>query len=482
MLGTIHRGLPPMMVAISLVVLTVVFQNCGDGFNSKPTNVLRIDSITCNPDGCESSENALIQCSFNGMTVDDGQSITAYRDSSVPFGQSCESESRTCSDGQLSGSFTEELCSPEPGQDCLIGDMTVTHGTTVVAWAEESVVAGTGTCQSEERVCDNGSVNGSFLYETCFERQPNDCVLGGQTIVNGNSITAYNLPTVPFEGTCQAEDRTCTDGGLSGSYSNVSCVTSGPADCILDGVTLGHGGTLPTFEEKIIAPGGTCTSEDQICDNGNWSGTFEYSSCDIQGTSIPREINSPVTITGDAYINSPTKVISEGSVFDSNFAFCGTTGNVINLTLSPTNDTIHVGDNFVGGGTIGLTPGVDLISMVSYRAETTAWETYCSFPSVSTNNTIMVNSTLTIKGNMTLSNVTLYVGNGGKLVVEGGAIRIGTSAENSSILMLDTGSELHLTQDNCYLGWNDQPENGDISYGMLFNAGTIYCGSQLPAQ
>jgi hypothetical protein len=47
-------------------------------------------------------------CTFNGQTVADGSSVTAYRDSSNAT--QCVSETRTCSNGTLSGSYTNASC------------------------------------------------------------------------------------------------------------------------------------------------------------------------------------------------------------------------------------------------------------------------------------------------------------------------------------------------------------------------------------
>jgi len=49
-------------------------------------------------------------CTFNGVTVPNGASITAYPVSSVPFGQTCPSQQRTCVNGVLSGSFAFASC------------------------------------------------------------------------------------------------------------------------------------------------------------------------------------------------------------------------------------------------------------------------------------------------------------------------------------------------------------------------------------
>lgn len=61
-------------------------------------------------------------CSFNGQTIASGSSVTAYESSSVPYGQTCKGETRTCSNGQLSGSYTFAACAPQAQPSCQMGN------------------------------------------------------------------------------------------------------------------------------------------------------------------------------------------------------------------------------------------------------------------------------------------------------------------------------------------------------------------------
>lgn len=47
-----------------------------------------------------------------GGTIAHGSSVTAYAAASVPCGGSCSSQSRSCNDGVLSGSYTKASCAP----------------------------------------------------------------------------------------------------------------------------------------------------------------------------------------------------------------------------------------------------------------------------------------------------------------------------------------------------------------------------------
>lgn len=49
-------------------------------------------------------------CAFNNTNIASGSSITAYKTASVPYGSSCLSEKRSCSNGALSGSYTYSNC------------------------------------------------------------------------------------------------------------------------------------------------------------------------------------------------------------------------------------------------------------------------------------------------------------------------------------------------------------------------------------
>lgn len=52
-------------------------------------------------------------CTFGGTTVAHGASVTAYQASSVASGQTCQSQTRTCSNGTLSGTYANASCSVE---------------------------------------------------------------------------------------------------------------------------------------------------------------------------------------------------------------------------------------------------------------------------------------------------------------------------------------------------------------------------------
>lgn len=98
---------------------------------------------------------------------------------------------------------------------------TIKHGQTVTAY---SSAAPAGTCASvaETRVCRNGVLSGSFSIASCSE----GCALPwGGYLAHGQSVTAYQLASVPCEMACSdaQETRSCSAGALSGSFVNNAC-------------------------------------------------------------------------------------------------------------------------------------------------------------------------------------------------------------------------------------------------------------------
>lgn len=161
-------------------------------------------------------------CVLNGVTVVNGTSTIAYQTSSVPFGTECLSESRTCRNGTLSGTYQFISCSVGAGNSCMFNGKMVVSGTSVTAYKTADVPYGT-TCVSESRACANGTLSGTYAYDACTVRAGLLCYMNGQTVTHGSTVTAYLLPSVSYGRSCTSQSRTCTNGVLSGSYQFHSC-------------------------------------------------------------------------------------------------------------------------------------------------------------------------------------------------------------------------------------------------------------------
>lgn len=258
------------------------------------------------------SVNAAASCLFNGATIADGQSITAYINSSAPVGESCQSEVRTCTNGILSGSASYAGCQVDGNASCLFDGKTILHGESTSAFLNSSESFGS-TCQLEFRTCENGVLSGSNQYSTCLINEPASCLFNGQTIAHGENVNAFLNSNVEFGSSCQTEVRSCNNGVLSGTNEYASCSVGESASCLFNGQTMAHGEIITAFEKSNVEYGQACTAETRVCDNGHLSGTFSYASCDA-GQAASCLFNGQ-TIPDGASINafaSSTASASEG--------------------------------------------------------------------------------------------------------------------------------------------------------------------------
>lgn len=221
-------------------------------------------------------------CTFNGRNIAHGESVYGYAQSSVPFGQSCLFQERVCNNGTLSGSYTFGSCALQAPQSCSFNGRTVAHGEVVYAFQNSTVGYGQ-SCTSEARVCNNGQLSGSYQWGTCSISTPACCMINGSTMCHGQAVTMYQTANVAFGGTCQSENRTCNNGSLSGSYTNSSCVVQNPASCTFNGQSIPHGSSVQAFQSSSVPFGQTCRSETRSCNNGVLSGSLTAGNCQILG-------------------------------------------------------------------------------------------------------------------------------------------------------------------------------------------------------
>jgi hypothetical protein len=223
---------------------------------------------------CEVAVDAA--CLFNGQSVTSGTSVLAYRSQSVELGAECDSEYRTCDNGLLSGSFQYASCDLTLAASCLFNGQTIASEESVLAYQNSSVPFGE-SCQMEHRVCQNGQLSGSYNFSSCNAGAAAGCLFNGQTIAHGQNVSAYLSSTGP---TCEAEVRTCFNGQLSGSYNFASCEINQPASCLFDGKTIVHGDSIAAYENSSVSYAEMCRAETRTCDNGHLSGSYSFTSCD----------------------------------------------------------------------------------------------------------------------------------------------------------------------------------------------------------
>ena len=97
-----ETGIPAIGIVGPLTRAKIVEACGGASTPSMNTTVVPSTTIVTPPAG---------SCTFNGQSVASGASVTAYQSASVSAGQTCSSQTRTCSNGTFSGSYQYASCS-----------------------------------------------------------------------------------------------------------------------------------------------------------------------------------------------------------------------------------------------------------------------------------------------------------------------------------------------------------------------------------
>ncbi len=276
-----------VLTTFSVSVLVLAFQNCARAkFSSlaldrSVANLGAGTAVPLDPDlAVPLDPSDPLTCVFNGSTYTEGQSVLAFQNSSVTFGQVCVSELRQCNSGILSGSYSFAACASGTPKSCLFDGRTIEHGNSVEAAQNPTVSLG-NSCVFENRVCNDGMLSGSYAYSLCSPQTAMACLFDGRTISHAASVAGFLTSTVPFGAACVAESRICNNGLLSGSYTFGSCNPGAPSSCLFDGKTLAHGERVISFESSTKNFGETCASEERTCNNGILSGSFAFPACGV---------------------------------------------------------------------------------------------------------------------------------------------------------------------------------------------------------
>ncbi len=109
-------------------------------------------------------------CVLNGVTVAHGSSRVFYSQPIVSSGSTCTSvgQSRTCTNGTLSGAATHSYasCTVSASTSCTFNGATIANAGSVTAYQSSSVPLGS-SCVSETRTCNSGVLSGSYQFGSC---------------------------------------------------------------------------------------------------------------------------------------------------------------------------------------------------------------------------------------------------------------------------------------------------------------------------
>lgn len=152
--------------------------------------------------------------------------VTAYSDIDPLPPATCASvsETRTCNDGVLSGSFTGNTCN----NGCNVAPFgPMIHSATVTAY-NSTTPSTSCALASQTRTCSNGTLSGTHANNTCSE--PCTGTPWGTVVHNDFRVGYLNA----ISNSCAAEDRDryCTNGSFDpggASFSQTSCIPFCPA-------------------------------------------------------------------------------------------------------------------------------------------------------------------------------------------------------------------------------------------------------------
>ena len=270
-----------------LTATTFLFQNCSQSKIAVDDISSKFSSLSCDGNGSELCAAEAAKCIFNGQDVADGQMVESFLSSSVPYGSVCSAEQRTCADGTLSGTHSFATCDIGVPLACLFNGQTIKHGDVVAAFSNSTVSFGK-SCVPELRKCDNGSLSGQASFGSCEVGAPMACLFNGQTIKHNASVVAFPSSSVAFDKTCVGETRVCSNGVLSGQNSFASCATDVAKSCLFNGLNVAHGQSVVAYAE---AESTACAKQSRLCSNGILSGEFTNSSCVVKEAIPPKVEN-----------------------------------------------------------------------------------------------------------------------------------------------------------------------------------------------
>lgn len=258
--------------ATTFFISTLSYQtpNVSNGASVYPPTTTTYTGTATGPGGtanCSRTVTVNSSCLFNGNTVLHGGSVTAYQASSVPSGNPCISQTRTCNSGTLSGTYAYASCSVTPAANCTFNGNIVLHGASVTAYQASSVPFG-NSCVSQSRTCTNGALSGTYANASCSVTPGANCTLDGVTVLHSASRSFYTQQTAPLGQTCSAisQSRTCTDGTLSGSasYQNASCLCASIYSCSGNNIQFTDSSCSTSTVATCMAPS-YCTGGQSAC-------------------------------------------------------------------------------------------------------------------------------------------------------------------------------------------------------------------------
>lgn len=282
-----------------------------------------------------------------GGQIVHGETVNAFRAASVPYGQSCASEARTCSDGSLSGSNLNQYasCTVEPQVLAInpfpLGSALEVNRNTTPSSNQAQVTGFTGAITFNV----SASPGASYAIRRCTAGGcPTNSAWGNWTN-NSSSFTLSpgNWFQVRLTSPDYGEAATVTVTAL-GHSETFTVTTRAAATCTTPwGATLQHGASVTAFNKDVARFNETCQSASRTCNDGALQGTssYVYAQCTQDNVARPDIWTWPDTyapagtanvtsgstkITGTVGSGIPVYVTGDGMFNRNTNSSCGLTG------------------------------------------------------------------------------------------------------------------------------------------------------------
>ncbi|MEN9413603.1 MAG: hypothetical protein RLZZ342_690 [Candidatus Parcubacteria bacterium] len=177
------------------------------------------------------------KCTLDGVTLSEAASSTFYLAKNIPSSEQCSAYAlkRTCTNGLFSGNdaYKYASCTPAAAGKCVLDNVVLSSGASRVFYSVATAPAGKlCSAYQQTRTCSNGVLSGSATYARASCTDDTSCTIDGQTFTNGQSVNLYKVSSVPYGQLCSSNDltRTCTNGTFGGdaTYKYLSCVVNPP--------------------------------------------------------------------------------------------------------------------------------------------------------------------------------------------------------------------------------------------------------------
>ena len=438
------------------------------------------------------NEFTKLSCNFNDEEIPNGQSLTAYSAESLVYDAKCSSvaETRTCNDGELSGSFEFASCVEEPPANCSFDNQIVLHEDYVEAF-QLSAVEWNQSCNDYKKIrtCDNGTLSeADYIFPSCTATEPLDCTFDSQTILHGADVEAYQLSSVPWNETCSSyrETRSCENGVLSGQgFAFSSCEQVAPDNCSFNDQLVEHQSSVTAWQTSSVPHGNSCASQERICTNGQLSGSYTFSSC---ATAAPDNCSAAdygqfvQHNTSEQFWQTAT--VPYGSSCQPQDRFCNNGTLSGSYTFASCSVSEASGCDFSDGGSTAHNPNAFL---TLYNTASSDWPATCEAhvsSSVTCNNGDFSPVSLAAYSyqscdNGTPQSCTLNTPGGGSSTIAHDASATAYSAQ-SVVFGTDGGCDSVKVEAQCYD--SDFVNPNDIN-NVLFSSATYYddCSVGLPS-